>query len=103
MGQEEPDVSEKATKAFPCYPIAISKGVPFFLVGGFTGSGFSGATSRCLPDCETLPLIDKDLPTGGYAEAAKLVASDEFKALYPDEKTRKEMAGMIAEQAGKKK
>ncbi len=104
LGGPDPDVSEKASKAFPAFPVAFSRKVPFFLVGAYSSTGISGAAIVCLDKCKSLPLIDKDLPTEGYAEAAQaLVTSEAFNALYPDEKTRKDMTEMIIEQAGKKK
>jgi hypothetical protein len=104
LGGPDLEVPEEATKAFPAFPIAFSKNVPFYLVGAYSSNGISHGAARCLKHCESLPLIDKDLPIDGYAAAAEaLVGNESFKALYPDRKIRKSMAEMIADQANKRK
>jgi hypothetical protein len=103
LGQPEPDVPEKATKAYPAFPIAFSKDVPFLVIAGYALGGLAEQPEGCVKECESLPLIENDLPTNGFAAAAQtLVASEAFKALYPNDKTRQEMTDIIVGQAGAK-
>jgi hypothetical protein len=99
LGSPEPDVSEDAVKKFPSFPIALSRGVPFFVIGGYSGDGRPEHPEACLKQCESLSLIASDLPTEGYGPAAKeLVTSAVFRDLYPDTETRAAMANMIMKQ-----
>jgi hypothetical protein len=100
LGQPFPDISAQGSTAFPLFPLAISNGVPFMLVGAYTSVGVSFAGEATLRICETLPMITKDLATSGYLQAAQeLVESRNFKAIYEDSTALAMMERSIVQQA----
>ena len=104
-GAPGPDVNwEFAQANYPLFPLALSRGVPFLLVSGYTVAalGPSGNESlRYIAKCENLRMITHDLPARGFERAAEdLVDSPEFRKLYSNSGGMLEdMKEMILEQA----
>jgi hypothetical protein len=100
LGEPVPEVAEAAVKKFPAFPIGFSRRVPFLVIGGYRLGGRPENPMVTLRQCETLSLIESDLPTIGYRTAAQSLLTDAgFRGLYPDAGTRKEMASIIMRQA----
>ncbi len=85
LGAPFPSINPVAAGGFPLFPIAISHGVPFILVRGYTLVGVTTEPEQTLSQCQTSDLVARDLPLDGYSAAAKaLVSTDQFKQLYPN-------------------
>jgi hypothetical protein len=85
FGAPGPDgIDVQAIKRFPLFPFAISDGVPFVVVGGYSSGGKIGGGKQCLDLCENLSLIKEDYSTKNWENAAKtLIRSEAFLQLYP--------------------
>ena len=101
LGAPYPPVNfDVVTNEFPIFPLALSDGVPFFLLNGYQGGGRPEAPDECVAACRDLPLISSDLPTNGFALAAqKLIASDSFHRLYKPSYAAQLIPSMIQRQA----
>jgi len=100
LGAPQPPVNfDVATNEFPFFPLALSDGVPFFLLNGYQGGGRPEPPDECVAACRDLPLISSDLPTNGFALAAqKLIASDSFRRLYKPSYAAQLIPSMIQNQ-----
>jgi len=94
-------VDWRVCEKYPLFPVAMSHGMPFLLIAGYNGSGYSDDTAdKCLQLCEALPLIPRDLSDGDYEKGAQeLVESDDFKKLYLDTNVLIHVEKMIFRQA----
>ena|ERR1035438_5927208 len=101
LGEPYPPVNlDVATNEFPIFPLAQSDGVPFLLVSGYMLGGFPEPPDECVEACRDLPLISSDLPTNGFALAAKkLIESDSFHRLYKPSNAARLTPSMIQNQA----
>jgi hypothetical protein len=100
LGQVAPTINTNARARFPLFPVAITNGVPFFLVEGYRGGGRGSSPIMCVESCKGLSLIPADLSGTNYDVAAlALTQSREFLELYPKSPEREEMTEMIVRQA----
>lgn len=100
LGEPVPHISRNAVKQFPLFPLAMTKGVPFVLVSGYSLDGRAEPAAACIALCEKLPLIAEDLPERGYKEAAQeLVQSQAFRDLYSDPRDRDQMVKLVMTEA----
>lgn len=103
LGGLDPPVEKEAKMKFPLFPIAVSEGVPIFIVWGYKSGGKIGGGPECLKLCEQLDLIKDAYSTTGYEKAARsLTQSQDFLQLY-SESDRPRMVNMILDQAKKSK
>jgi hypothetical protein len=104
LGQPEPEINWNIGEHLPQFPMAISNGVPFMLIRGYSAAGFTGDTpEKTLELCESFPLLSADLSENGYEKAARdLIKSEMFQKLYSTPGGRKEAADMLLVQAGAK-
>lgn len=80
LGIVSPSVADNVNSKFPLFPLAISKGVPFILITGYTGCGRGELAYNCILQCRRFPMVQEDLCATNYEKAAKaLIRSDEFK------------------------
>jgi hypothetical protein len=98
----EPAVNRDIAKLFPTFPMAISDGVPFMLIDGYSFGGISfesGVTD--VYQCQHLPIFKWKIPVSGCRPAAqKLVASENFQKLYKNINDRIKMTQEVLDQAG---
>jgi len=101
LGHPDPEIDWSQTRQFPMFPLALSDGVPFLLVSGFTVGGYSPNTpDKCIELCEGFSLVAADLSVTNHLDAAiNLVQSDKFKHLYSNTNASWETSGMVMEQA----
>jgi len=101
IGGPDPEISDEgATKRFSSFPIAFSRRIPFLVVGGYILGGMSSPGIDSVKRCSSLQMIGEDLPIDRYNEAAReLVETADFRLLYPDAETRRDMTKMILNQA----
>jgi len=102
FGAPHPAANRTTVSKFPLFPIAISGGIPFELVEGYSLGGFNGnPAAKCVEYCKNLPIISTDLTNTNYEAAAQaLIQSKEFRELYPDPSDQAWIAFMIRRQAG---
>ncbi len=102
LGEAEPRFDTKAASGFGDFSVVFSKGIPFFVVGGYRSNGRGESLNAYLELCKKLPTRAPDIPETGFAEAARvLTGSQSFSALYPDEQSRRQMSDLIRLQAAK--
>lgn len=83
LGHWSPEVTTNGIKQFPLFPLALSDGVPFFLLHGYEGSGMSDPPLGCLDQCKDFAMITEDLSNKNLEAAAKhLIQSARFQELY---------------------
>jgi hypothetical protein len=84
LGYAYPEVNEHELDTNQLFPIALYRGVPFLLIYGYEGSGYTSDTAdKCVQLCEGFSLITNDLPENGYEVTAhSFVESQEFRAIY---------------------
>lgn len=100
FGLPHPDFHSEVAKQFTCFPIGLSKGVPFFLIRGYTLEGVGESPWYYLKLCRRLKMRTEDLPTSGYTEAAQdLIKSSQFRKLYLNRSDRDAMSAIILQQA----
>ena len=102
LGAPGPEVASDLIEEFPLFPIALEKGVPFLLLEGYRGGGFSSDTGgRCVQLCESFSIITGDLPEVGLKNAAhELIRTKAFRRLYIKPSDADRMADMVLRQAG---
>jgi hypothetical protein len=99
LGAPVPEINEDASKTFPLFPVAISEGVPFLLVEGYTLNGKAEPATECLKLCEGFALVKEDYLVSGYEKAARaLIETKTFRGLYR-EADKREMVEMVLRQA----
>jgi hypothetical protein len=101
IGATEAETNDSIARQYPFFPIAISDRVPFILSNGYPINGLSdqhGYSDVAL--CRSFSMVAADLPTVGYARAAKkLVQSELFQRLYKDPIEKEIMLEEILNQA----
>jgi hypothetical protein len=101
LGKPVPDISEDAAKKFPLFPIALSEGVPFLLVKGYSLKGQPESAAKCLQRCEGFVLVKEDYPSAGSEKAARaLTKTESFRQLY-DKNDLPDMSDIIVRQSKK--
>lgn len=100
LGQPEPEIDWKVGEQLPVFPMALSQGVPFLLLRGYSSGGYTSDTvEKCVELCKGFNLISEDLPEQGYEKAARaLVTSQTFEQLYVTPEGRKEAEAMVLAQ-----
>ena len=97
-------MEKRATFLVPLFPIAVTNGVPFFLVGGYDISGLPVSAAYCLQACSKLSLATNTLATSGFETAAeRLIQSPSFRALYVDMEESQHMKNHVLTQAKRNK
>jgi hypothetical protein len=101
LGHPSPETSRHVTNKNPLFPLILSQGIPFLLITGYEGSGYTDDTGdKCVHLCEGFKLITRALPENGYEDAARaLVKSEEFETLYVDTNVLIHVEKMIFAQA----
>ena len=101
LGEPFPEVNRQVSDKNELFPLVLSRGAPFLLIYGFNGSGYTSDTAdKCLQLCEGFTLIPRELPEGGYEDAANaLLESKEFRMLYTNTNQLPIMEKMILAQA----
>jgi hypothetical protein len=87
LGAPHPQLASD-TSRFPLFPVAMSNGVPFLLVQGYSVGGGGMRSHLTLEQCERLELLKEDLRpcSRGEAMAAAdaLISTEAFKAIGGD-------------------
>jgi hypothetical protein len=104
LGHPEPEIDWHIGEQLPQFPMAVSNGVPFLLIRGYSTAGFTSDTpEKTIELCEGFPLLSADLSETGYEKAAQdLIKSEMFQKLYTTPNGRKGAADMLLVQAGAK-
>ena len=88
-GLPEPYLSDRGQIAFPQFPIAFSKGIPFLLVTGYRIGGGGPKYDWVLRECRGLDLAGEHIVLCTRDEAIDaaqaLITSEAFKHLYRDD------------------
>lgn len=102
IGEPHPTPNDTALGQFPLFPLALSDGVPFFLLKGYGVLGWwRPRAPECVQLCRGLKMITADLPHTNYQAAArKLVESEAFRRVYKEPRDAKMMAEIVLAQAG---
>jgi hypothetical protein len=101
LGTPDPPVTTNGMAHFPIFPLALSDGVPFLLVHGYSGDGMFDNPLDELRLCERLSIITNDLSQTNYAGACRdLIANTNFTQLYT-ERGSDIMSNIIYQQAEK--
>jgi hypothetical protein len=100
LGHPSPEINWSQVEQFPLFPLALSDGVPFLLVNGYSAGGYTTDTpEKCIQLCEGFSLVTADLSATNHLDAAiDLVQSDKFKRLYANTNGFTEMSEMVMEQ-----
>ena len=88
-------------ESIPKFPLYYFEDVPFLIIVGYRGGGqIISSPDKFLKQCESLELIDKDIPLTGHAETAKkLIQTPTFKGFYSRQGDIDYMTKMVLEQA----
>jgi hypothetical protein len=100
IGVPVPHIDDASAKRFPLFPIAVSEGVPFFLVKGYWVEGRGESAAACLKLCQEFSVVKEDYRLAGRANAARTLAQTEsFRRLYGGDKEASRMSEIILRQA----
>lgn len=100
LGAEQPPVRFSEQQAIPAFPLMFSDRVPFLVLSGYRYSGRRISAASVIYHCESLEIIDSDLPTANLRTAAEaLIKSDHFRDLFVNPQDRTRIEEMVRKQA----